>query len=51
MYALGKKGKTVKGEVWGLEGAGHAPDVEEGSGAGIPFILSNFVIVDFKQFY
>lgn len=51
MYALGKKGKTVRGEVWGLgggRGEGHCvTDVEEGSGAGIPFILilSNFLLL------
>ena len=41
VYALGKKGKTVRGEAWGLgrgRGEGHSvTDVEEGSGAGIPF--------------
>lgn len=41
MYALGKKGKTVRGEAWGLgggRGEGHSvTDVEKGSGAGIPF--------------
>ena len=47
MYALGKKGKTVRGEAWGLgrgRGEGHSvTDVEEGSGAGIP--LSNFLLL------
>ena len=42
----GEEGKDSKGRSVGTgRGPGHVPDVEEGSGAGIPFILSNFLLL------